>query len=143
MSLAPFQNGQIRIAGPRLVLGARAVSTLTLALHELATNSLKYGALSSEQGSVTIAWSAETEDEPHIKFHWSEMGGPKVIEPKSRGFGSRVIEDTIKAEMQGAAQLEFHPAGVRYEIFAPLRALVDNVDAYSGRKSMKIDANQN
>ena len=140
MSLVPFQNGQIRIAGPRLVLGAKAVSTLTLALHELATNSLKYGALSREQGSVTIAWTIEAEDGPHVRFHWSEMGGPTVTEPKRRGFGSRVIEDTVKAEMQGAAQLEFHPAGVRYEIFAPLRALVDNVDAYSGRKTMKIDA---
>ena len=71
------------------------------------------------------------------------MGGPTVSEPRRRGFGSRVIEDTVKAEMQGVAQLEFHPAGVRYEIFAPLRALVDNMDAYSGLKTMKIDANQN
>lgn len=135
MSLKPFQTGKIRIAGPRLVLGARAVLTLTLALHELATNSMKYGALSSEQGSVTITWDIEPGEQPAVRFHWSEMGGPKVTPPARRGFGSRVIEDTVRVEIRGTAQLDFHPDGVRYEIVAPVQALSDDVDAYSGRKS--------
>lgn len=132
-SLSAFANDNVRIAGPRLMLGAKAVSTLTLALHELATNSTKYGAMSSETGSVTINWSIEPGDEPMLRFHWSEMGGPPVTIPKSRGFGTRVVERTVATELSGRAGIDFRPDGVKYEVVAPLSNLVDNVDAYAGR----------
>lgn len=131
-SLAPFQNNNIRIAGPRLMLGAKAVSTLSLALHELATNSTKYGALLSEAGSVTISWTTEDGEVPSLRFYWSELGGPVVQVPEKRGFGSRVIKQTVRVELKGEANLDFRPDGVKYEIFAPIAALVDDFDPYSG-----------
>ncbi len=138
-SLFPFNSGNIRVAGPRLMLGAKAVSTLSLALHELATNSVKYGALSSETGSVTVTWTLESADEPLLHFYWSEMGGPAVSPPTRRGFGSRVVEQTVRAELKGKADIEFRPDGLKYEILAPVAALVDNFDPYSGRANTTSD----
>ncbi|KKB78403.1 histidine kinase [Devosia soli] len=132
-SIFPFHTGNIRVAGPRLMLGAKAVSTLSLALHELATNSVKYGSLSTENGSVTITWTLEQGDEPSLHFYWSEMGGPKVEPPKRRGFGSRVVEQIVQAELKGHAAIEFRPDGLKYEILAPVSALIDDFDPYSGR----------
>jgi two-component sensor histidine kinase len=70
-----------------------------------------------------------------LRFHWSEMGGPPVTTPKRRGFGSRVIENIVRAEFQGQAKIDFHKDGILYEIVAPLDRLTDNFDAYSGRAS--------
>jgi PAS domain S-box-containing protein len=131
-SLFPFHSGNIKVAGPRQMLGAKAISTLSLALHELATNSTKYGALSSEAGSVTVTWTVEPGDEPQLHFYWSEMGGPAVEQPTRRGFGSRVIQQTVEAELKGETRLEFRPDGLKYEILAPVSALVDDFDPYSG-----------
>lgn len=138
-SLGPFRNGNVRVAGPRLMLGAKAVSTLSLALHELGTNSTKYGALSSEGGSVTIEWSIEPGDEPTLHFYWSEMDGPPVTPPSRRGFGSRVIEQMVSAELQGSATLDFRPDGVQYEIHARLSAMQDNFDPFSGQQKPRTE----
>ncbi|WP_342068313.1 PAS domain-containing protein [Devosia lucknowensis] len=132
-SLAPFEGADFRIAGPRVLLGAKAVSTLSLTIHELATNSIKYGALSSEDGSVTITWDLLPGETETLRFHWSEMGGPPVLPPQRRGFGSRVIENIASAELGGTAQVDFRPGGILYELKAPVSQLSDNVDAYSGR----------
>jgi PAS domain S-box-containing protein len=134
-SITPFEGADFRIAGPRILLGAKAVSTLSLTLHELATNSIKYGALSKENGSVTITWEVQPVEPTTLRFHWSEMGGPPVTTPKRRGFGSRVIENIVRAEFQGQAKIDFHKDGILYEIVAPLDRLTDNFDAYSGRAS--------
>ena len=119
-ALRPFHSYDIRVGGPRIVLDERAVSALTLALYELATNSLKYGALSAEGGSVTISWEITGAENDRFTFHWSEMGGPPVREPEKRGFGSRIIETVTAANMHGAAKLTFERAGVLYELDAPL-----------------------
>ncbi|HEY8576865.1 MAG TPA: PAS domain-containing protein [Devosia sp.] len=134
-SLLPFGSETIRVAGPRVMLGAKAVSTLSLALHELATNSTKYGALSVAGGSVTVTWTLESGDPGTLRFYWSEMDGPAVAPPKRRGFGTRIVETTVQAELKGEAKLDFRPDGVKYEIIAPLTALTDNYDAYSGDAS--------
>ena len=123
----------MRILPFHIIYVTKAVSTLTLAIHELATNSTKYGALSSENGSVTISWTIEPSEEPMLRFHWSEMGGPIVIPPSRRGFGSRIIERTVGAELSGKAEIDFRGDGVKYELFAPISALTDDVDPYSGR----------
>jgi PAS domain S-box-containing protein len=135
-SIAPFGGADFRIAGPRILLGARAVSILSLTLHELATNSIKYGALKSEAGSITITWEVLPGDPAMLKFYWSEMGGPPVQPPSKRGFGSRVVENIVSGEFQGRAKLNFHRDGVSYEIEAPIDRLTYNFDAYSGQSRM-------
>lgn len=132
-AIAPFTSDRVRVAGPRVLLGARAVSTLSMALHELATNAVKYGALSNKSGSVTIAWAIEGQEAPIFRFHWSEMDGPPVTPPSRRGFGSRLIENTVGIELNGEAVIDYRPEGVKYEIIAPLSDLVRDVDAYSGQ----------
>lgn len=128
-TLAPFNGGNLRIGGPKILLGAKAVSALSMALHELATNASKYGAMTTEQGSVTISWDIERNaDQPQMRFHWSEMGGPPVSKPERRGFGSRVIEDTIRIELGGKATVDFRASGILYEIVAPIARMEEGGD---------------
>lgn len=127
-TLAPFDGGNLRIGGPKILLGAKAVSAFSLALHELATNASKYGAMTTERGSVTISWEIEKGEPALMRFHWSEMDGPPVRQPERRGFGSRVIEDTIKIELGGRATVDYRPTGILYEVIAPLSRLEDDND---------------
>lgn len=119
-TLAPFDGGHVRMAGPKILLSAKAVSALSLALHELATNASKYGAMTTERGSVTISWDIEQGESPQMRFHWSEMDGPPVSPPSRRGFGSRVMEDAIAVELGGKASVDYRPGGILYEIVAPI-----------------------
>ena len=77
-ALKPFKDANIRIGGPRVVLNEHAVSALSLAIYELATNASRYGALSTPDGSVTIHWEIERDRPRVLKFYWSEMGGPAI-----------------------------------------------------------------
>ncbi|MET3648011.1 PAS domain-containing protein [Phyllobacterium ifriqiyense] len=121
-ALKPFLGFDIRIAGPRIVFEEKAVSALTLGLYELATNSVKYGALSKENGSVTINWEILNLEEPTLKFHWSEMGGPEVKEPTRRGFGSKIIERLIPTELNGTGKLSYEREGLLYELLVPINS---------------------
>jgi PAS domain S-box-containing protein len=124
----------LKIAGDDLLLRPRAAQTLSLALHELATNAAKYGALSTPGGRVTICSSVKAASAPtqapeagepasaaeDLVLTWTESGGPKIAEPKRRGFGSVVIERGIAHDLGGSTSLEFDPAGVRCTIRFPL-----------------------
>src|SRR6201985_1996132 len=91
-ALAPYRTGEGRftISGTSLVVRSRQALALPLAIHELATNALKYGALTVETGDVSITWTSEDQDgEPNFVFVWSEFGGPPAPEPAGVGFGSR------------------------------------------------------
>ncbi len=114
---------RIEVSGEGLRLGPRAALQLSLALHELATNASKYGALSNDVGKVFISWSADHEDPRHFHFAWRERGGPAVVEPSSRGFGSRLIERATAAAFEGEVKLVFNPDGVVWTIDAPLKGL--------------------
>lgn len=127
-SIAPFSSFNFRIGGPRIALGARAVSALSLALHELATNSVKHGALSAPTGAVAISWTIEEGETQQLRFHWSEMGGPTVEPPTRRGFGSRVIIQTVEAALSGEATIDYAPSGIQYEVLAPLSALTADLE---------------
>lgn len=73
--------------------------------------------MTSPQGSVTISWEVEREsDAPTLHFCWSEMGGPEVVIPKRKGFGSRIIQDTVKLELRGCAKIDYRKSGILYEI---------------------------
>ncbi len=97
---------------------ARAVGT---ALHELATNAAKYGALSTREGHVGITAAVSEADEHRLSLVWSEQGGPKVDEPTRRGLGTKLIEAALSYESGGTARLSFDEGGVRCEIDMPLR----------------------
>jgi PAS domain S-box-containing protein len=112
--------GRFDVAGAPLRLAPRAALALAMALHELGTNAAKYGALAAESGRVSIAW---TVDEERLRLEWRESGGPPVEAPTRRGFGSRLIERGLQADLDGAAALHFEPGGLRCEIEASLAAV--------------------
>jgi two-component system CheB/CheR fusion protein len=123
--LAPYRAGKdenIVISGNEDVsLTPKATQTLAMALHELATNAAKYGALSTPAGKVTVNWNvANSRKEPKLSIDWLESGGPPVKPPTRRGFGSQLIERIVNYELQATVQRNFHAAGVRCTIEIPL-----------------------
>lgn len=124
-ALEPLSLGPERLAveGPEVRLGSRAALSFTLALHELATNAVKYGALSSPEGRVRIDWRVDpAEDGPRLRFTWTESGGPEVRTPERQGFGSRLI-DSVSRTFAGDSSLQFEADGVRWEVTARTESL--------------------
>lgn len=112
--LSPYEDmgafsGRIRVAVPRMGVGEGAATTLALVIHELATNSLKYGALSSDEGTLDISGSVEGED---VKLVWLERGGPAVEPSNANGYGSRLVERSVKGQLGGAIEYAWEPAGL-------------------------------
>ena len=113
-------GGRLTAEGPDLRLPPRAALSLSLALHELATNAVKYGALGGEQGHVALRWSVSgAGDERRVDLEWLEDGGPGVTPQPGKGFGSRLLE-TLGRELGGEARLEFRPQGLRWAASFPL-----------------------
>jgi two-component sensor histidine kinase len=123
-SLAPYASAgsnRIVLRGEDLILRPRAVLTLSMAFHELTTNAAKYGALSVPGGRVEIAWRPAVEnDRAILRIGWTEQGGPPVAVPERRGFGSRLIEGSVAAELGGTARLNYAPAGFTCEMTFPM-----------------------
>lgn len=115
---------RFRLAGPEVALASKCALAMSLALHELTTNAIKYGALSNERGSVEIAWSTDAEAQPP-QFHltWREIGGPVVAPPTRAGFGSRMIERALAGYFRGTAKIAYPPGGAVFTLQAPLEAL--------------------
>ncbi len=118
-AIAPFVTAQILVDGPSLDVSPSHALTLSLALHELATNAAKYGALSRSEGRVALRWSVQDD---RLDLDWHESGGPHVVPPSRRGFGSRLIETALARELDGQTRLEFAPDGVRCRIAVVLAA---------------------
>jgi two-component sensor histidine kinase len=112
--------GRIDVDGPRTVLAPGKARALSMALHELATNAAKYGALSGETGRVVVRWRVGEAAEGGIVFTWREENGPPVAPPTRRGFGSMLVERALKHDLDGQARLDFDPAGVFCEIRLPV-----------------------
>lgn len=100
-------------AGPEVMLPPRTAVSLALALHELCTNAVKYGALSNDTGRVEVKWSVVGDTPERLQLIWQESGGPPVSPPATRGFGSRLIERALAAELEAPVELSFPPDGVR------------------------------
>lgn len=111
---------RFRIGGETIWLAPRAALALALALHELGTNAAKYGALSNEEGMVSVEWRTEGD---LLLLEWRERGGPPVAQPERRGFGSRLIERGLTADLGGSARLRFEPEGLACFIEASLGAI--------------------
>lgn len=118
-ALRPFggPENRLTIGGEEVLLPPQTSLTLVLAMHELATNAFKYGALSSREGRVAIEWSARN---GRLTLKWAESGGPPVAPPQSRGFGTRLLQQALAREMSGAVDIQFHSGGVVCTIEAPL-----------------------
>jgi two-component sensor histidine kinase len=114
---------RVEISGPDLRLAPKTAVALAMALHELCTNAIKYGSLSTESGSVRVSWrSAESADGAKLHLEWREEGGPPVSPPKTRGFGSTMIERALASELGGVVELRFLPEGLLCQVEAPLPA---------------------
>jgi PAS domain S-box-containing protein len=103
----------VQIDGPPLALGPTAVQAFGLALHELATNAVKYGALSVPGGTVRISW--ERTANGGLRFSWREIGGPAVARPQRTGFGTTVIEQSLRHQLGGAVRSDWLPEGLAIE----------------------------
>ena len=122
---------RIRSGGPNVLLAAKPALSLALALHELATNAVKYGSLSNETGVVDLRWHVIHEGEsPQFCLTWSEQGGPPILaQPSRRGFGSRLIERSFAAEVGGAVKLSYAPTGLVCRLEASLASMQEALDA--------------
>jgi PAS domain S-box-containing protein len=115
--------GRVSVAGPPILLKPSTAVTLNLALHELATNAGKYGALSVPDGCVQVIWTVDERGDhevPLIRMTWRERGGPAVRAPQRRGFGSRLLEQALPHEFAGKVVLDFAPEGVECRLSLPL-----------------------
>jgi two-component sensor histidine kinase len=114
------EEPQVTMEGPELLLKPEAAQNIGLALHELATNAAKYGALSVPDGHVTIMWRhVQPAAGPGVEIAWSESGGPTVAEPKWRGFGTHLIEQNLARSLEAEISLTFRPDGVRCRMAFP------------------------
>jgi two-component sensor histidine kinase len=98
---------------------------LAMALQELATNAVKYGALSNATGQIQIGWKIEHKDGlPRLHLDWTESGGPPVKAPKRRGFGTRLIERSLAQDLDGEVRIDFVPTGLVCKVDAPIAEAV-------------------
>ncbi|MEH3120701.1 MAG: PAS domain-containing protein [Sphingomonas phyllosphaerae] len=111
-------RGRIEIHGPDILLPPPIAVSLALALHELCTNAVKYGALSNDTGRVAIRWAADASAPGTLHIVWMERDGPPVTLPSRRGFGSKLIERALSADLGGPVQLDFAPEGLTCTITA-------------------------
>ena len=125
--LAPYldrREPQVSVEGPTVLLTPDAAQNLGFALHELASNAVKYGALSVPEGRVSIAWRLLPEaDGNGVELDWVESGGPAVVKPAHRGFGSIVIERNLARDLDTLVELAFRAEGVHCKILLPPRQL--------------------
>ena len=127
-ALSPFRSERnpFHLEGPSLQLASRQSLSLALAINELATNAMKYGALRSEAGSVSIRWTAgrpASDDQFHLS--WIEEGGPKVSKPSRTGFGSIIVKSVIAQDFNGTSQIRFDESGLRFDLSTKMANLRD------------------
>jgi PAS domain S-box-containing protein len=116
--IAPYSSGeQIELNGPEIQLQPATAQTLALALHELVTNSAKYGALSALSGRLKIQWNVEADG---LQLLWQERGGPRVEQPISRGFGTRSVIASIESQLGGRAEFDWRSEGLVCRLLVPL-----------------------
>jgi two-component sensor histidine kinase/CheY-like chemotaxis protein len=117
---APYRSGnKVEIKGPNVSLSPATAQGIALALHELATNAAKHGALSSLKGKVSLTWQLQQPD--ILTLHWVESGGPPIRTPSARSFGLKVIKASIEQQLGGQATFDWNPKGLRCDLAIALR----------------------
>ena len=127
--LVPFaeiQGSRIELAGPDVVVTAEAAEALGLAIHELATNAIKYGALSVPAGKVSVSWALEGDADATraLLLNWVEQDGPQVTPPQRKGFGHVVIGEMVERSLGARVAMEFAPEGLNWSVSIPATNLV-------------------
>ncbi len=122
--LAPYvgEGGRVSISGPQLFLKPRTAQTLALALHELSTNAAKYGALSVQSGSLSLAWELS---DAGLAIRWLESNGPRIVRPHSTGFGLKAIVASIERQLDGSTAFDWRPGGLSCTLSIPLHEVDD------------------
>ncbi len=122
--LSPFAEVKNRVVteGPDVMLAPRAAEKIGIALHELATNSIKHGAWSVPAGSVNVSWVVEVKDgaAERLRLEWREHGGPTVSPPSREGFGTIVVTRLVPTSLEATASLDFHPQGLAWTLTMPM-----------------------
>jgi PAS domain S-box-containing protein len=122
-AVAPYSSrgeDRLHLAGPKVRLSPRTALSLAMMLQELATNAVKYGALSNEAGEIRITWDVDLAEPSQLRLRWEESGGPAVQAPTRRGFGTRLIERSLAQDLGGQVDIAFAPTGVVCTVDAPL-----------------------
>lgn len=115
--------GRVRLSGPDLVLAPAAAQALAMVLHELATNAAKHGALSVPEGRVAIGWSVQG---GAVRLRWEETGGPPVVPPQKKGFGTTVLQRAFSGSLHGKTRLDWRAEGLVCELEVPLESATAN-----------------
>jgi two-component sensor histidine kinase len=117
--LSPYEDmgafsGRIRVAVPRMGIGEKAATSVALIIHELATNSLKYGALSADTGTLDLSGSSDGQD---LELNWTERGGPVIEQPTDRtGYGSRLVNRSVSSQLGGTITYDWSTEGVNINL---------------------------
>ncbi len=118
-------RSQVSVSGPAVELTSASAEALSMAIHELTTNSLKYGALSVPEGRVAIDWKTEP-GTLGLRISWQESGGPPVVAPQRKGFGTTLICDVPRMKMQAKVEMDFQPDGLVWSLAAPGALAAEN-----------------
>jgi PAS domain S-box-containing protein len=134
---ADLVGSRITVHGSPVRLNAAAAQAIGLALHELATNAGKYGALSVDAGCVDVGWRLDSDI---FAMSWTERKGPPVSQPKRRGFGSTVVDSMVKQTVNGEVQLDYIPSGVVWNLTCPAANALERNALYKNSKSSTLPA---
>jgi PAS domain S-box-containing protein len=128
--VAPYRSQRnVSVEGPQLHLTPQPAQALAMVLHELVSNAVKYGALSTANGRVAVRWQVAGEiRSAQLSLVWQETDGPTVVGAKQRGFGTRLISNVVHDELGGRVELSLPPTGARCEIEIPLARVAGGVD---------------
>ena len=119
------ERDRFTVEGPNVQVGPKCAVAFSIAVNELCTNAIKYGALSAETGHVDIDWGTANE---RLHWQWRERGGPPVATPDRTGFGSRMIERALALQLSGKVTIDYRPSGLVCTIDAPLAAMLDHIE---------------
>jgi two-component sensor histidine kinase len=120
---------RVRLEGPSCIVTPRVAQALGLAIFELATNAVKFGALSVGSGSIDVKWQVSDGDPREFRLSWREQGGPPPARPSRKGFGSTIIESMVARSVLGAATITYAPTGLVWELTAPESGLTGAAEA--------------
>ena len=118
------KGSRLELSGPDSVVTPEAAQAIGLAVHELSTNAIKYGALSVPSGKIRISWNFDEGAPPQLMLSWIEQGGPSVTPPARKGFGHVVIGEMIERSLNGTVALDFPPSGLQWRVLLPAEHLV-------------------
>jgi two-component sensor histidine kinase len=122
--LAPYMaNSNSHLSGPDITLSPEAAQTVSMVLHELTTNAAKHGALSTDDGMVSVRWRQARSADAHLCIEWEETGGPPVRVPRRSSYGTEVIRNLVPYELGGTVDFRLAASGVRCVVTIPAREL--------------------